>query len=241
MAANIMATRAATKMVGKKEHQYCLLDTQEKRHGHYPFSFELKPYGQTGANIIGVQGSLTHVVKMTVFPFMIPFPLQKTRIDDFIGGRVYLFFKELDMQAFSDVNGMQYHFEFKVVPVSSSQVELLPVNNTYKFTYAIPELQYLTPIFYDLSGPLDFPLDTLSVHVDSLTHHIHLPIQNHNLTMGDRVFVSGYKHLQTIETCKNNIIFIKDIPPLSSEKINLYIPKNRIRIPLYFKSLKASK
>ncbi|WNL53221.1 pH240R [African swine fever virus] len=238
MAVNIIATRAAPKMASKKEHQYCLLDSQEKRHGHYPFSFELKPYGQTGANIIGVQGSLTHVIKMTVFPFMIPFPLQKTHIDDFIGGRIYLFFKELDMQAVSDVNGMQYHFEFKVVPVSPNQVELLPVNNKYKFTYAIPVVQYLTPIFYDLSGPLDFPLDTLSVHVDSLSNYIQLPIQNHNLTTGDRVFISGYKHLQTIELCKNNKIFIKYIPPLSSEKIKLYIPKNRIRIPLYFKSLK---
>uniref|UniRef100_A0A6G7KTW4 PH240R n=1 Tax=African swine fever virus TaxID=10497 RepID=A0A6G7KTW4_ASF len=231
------ATRAAPKTASKKEHQYCLLHSQEKRHGHYPFSFVLYPYGQTGANIIRVQGSLTHVIKMSVFPFMFPFPLQKIHIHVFIGGRVYLFFMELDVQAISVVYGMQYHFEFMVVPVCSNQVQLLPVYIKYIFTYAIPEVQYLTPIFYVLSGPLYFPLHTLSVHVDTLTNHIQLPIQNHILSTGVRVFISGYIHLQTIVLCTNIKIFIKCIPPLSSEKIQLYIPKNRIRIPLYFISL----
>ena len=117
--------------------------------------------------------------------------------------------REAGLQSYSDRNGARHHYEFSI----SSPPTYLGMNpnmllarpqsgnqwDTFIFTDPLNDIHGITLVFRNPDIPIRFLPDCLydvSIEVDSALAPgpficIHAP--NHNLNMGDRIFITGFK------------------------------------------------
>jgi hypothetical protein len=116
--------------------------------------------------------------------------------------------KEAGLQSYSDGNGARHHFEFVVSykPQINTNPNIMSANpisgdlwDTYIFTEPIKDLHGITLVFRNPDYPVKFKPDCL-YNVKAVSDGAILPgpfirfdYQSHGLSMGDRIFISGFK------------------------------------------------
>lgn len=261
--------------------------------------FDFAVQGRTGNQQIGTNDTVDTVIEMEVGPFYFPLlpefsyvtnnpqtnnglprlvanpaapPVgtltgSLTQLPD--GGRIVLFFKELESQSISIGGQRQYHFEFQAsLAPTNDRLLLTPLFRREKFIFTDPinDIHGLTACFYGRDQPVEIPTDTLynlTPTTSPAPPMLHLGVngQTHNLNANDRVYVSG---LSTADAVINDYVnrreglvvgagttadFVRFNPdidatplgtsPFATGPTNMFIPKNRIAIPIRFRRVVA--
>lgn len=112
--------------------------------------------------------------------------------------------RESGIQSYSDLNGLRHNFEFTVQdqistgPAIKTASPLYGGWDTFVFTYPLRDLKSFTLVFRDPDLPIKFQPDCyydaiVQAHQIGSNYFIRFRIDNHNLSVHDKIIVSGFK------------------------------------------------
>lgn len=146
--------------------------------------------------------------------YPLPVPTQTPWVDNPysqvpFGNRMTVQLKEAGLQSYSDRNGARHHFEFNLVYLAGiaarnpNMLTALPINgtqwDTFTFTEPLKDVHGLTLVFRNPDAPISFlpdcyyDVDVSSDGAAAPGPFLRFTVNNHQLLVGDRIYVSGLK------------------------------------------------
>ena len=163
--------------------------------------FELAKNNDTSANPL-----LAPAQYPTAVPFISPWihnPYSQLPFN----GQLTIQIGEAGLQSYSDKNGARHHFDYTATYKgdSTGNPNMLTAQptigtkwDTFTFTEPLKDMHGVTLIFRNPDYPIKFLPDILlnvstSLHLHLGSYYLRFNYRNHNLLVGDRIFIDGFK------------------------------------------------